>query len=214
MTPAEFLTQTALGAADAVRWGAPINARAAAAHAANETGYGRSQLGRSPHYNLFGVKATGVTTPHWHGTSVTMPTWEVVNGQRVNIDAAFRSYESYAHAFMDYGDVINRVYPHAVLRSGDPNGFLAGLFLTGPRKWATDPQAFDKAARIMGMYSGTLDEALTMSDPDEATVVVLTDLSWADRLGVLLRSPAVLRGAFVHRYREREDGGRLDVRRA
>ncbi len=186
-----------------------ISAAGAAAHAANETGFGSSSLGKPPHHNLFGVKATGA----WAGETVDLPTWEVVNGQRVDIVAKWRSYGSYQECFEDYADIIHRLYPHADHRH--PVAFLRGLFLTGPRRWATDPYAFDKAARILGEHWELLDR---QREASYATRVVLHRLSVRDVLNVIDahidgEPQAVLTGDFVGRIRHDEQGGRFDVRR-
>ena len=197
--------------------GAPIHPQGAVAHAANETGYGGSQLGKPPHHNLFGVKATGQRTPFWDGSRVHLPTWEIVDGRRVDTVAAFRTYPDVRTAFLDYGDIISRVYPGAVAGARRDLSFLAGLFLTGPRKWATDPAAFDKIARILARDAGTLypedygDPVYSADTPYTAGTVVLHDLTWRDRFDVLVGGrEVVLEGAIVWRVRSRK----LDVRRA
>jgi hypothetical protein len=155
------------------------------------------------------VKGTGVHTAFWQGDVVVMPTWEVVNGQNVTVDAPFRKYRTVGDAIGDYGALINRLYPNAVAGKNNALPFLAGLFLTGPRKWATDPAAFDKCARILAQHHDTL------FPPEdgvwgEASTVVLHGLRLAERWQALTRGPAVLRGRYVWRSRD----GKLDVRRA
>ena len=214
MTQVEFLASILVGAANARDGGSPIHPQAAAAHAANETGFGRSQLAREPHRNLFGVKATGIHTPYWKGDKVDLPTWEVVNGRRVEITAPFRVYASYADCFGDYGDVIQRVYPAAAAAQRDLE-FLAGLFITGPRRWATDPSAFDKAARIIAQHSAVLydDRAQAEGELRDAGIVVLTDFPLAHRWAAFVRQPVALTGKFKWRARTHvEEGVRLDVR--
>ena len=209
MDPGSFLEVTLASAREARADGAPIHPQAAAAHAANESGFGTSQLSRAPHRNLFGVKAMGSANAYWSGSVVTLPTWEIVGGKRVDTTAAFRTYATYRDAFADYGDLIRRLYPSAADGRDRDLTFLAGLFLTGPRKWATDPAAFDKAARILAQHANVL-----YADPDSdgraAETLVLADLTWEDRLRVLTGgSEVALRGAFSWRTR----GGRLDARR-
>jgi len=212
MTNAAFMMQAMEEGRAAVRAGAPIQVRAAAAHAAHESAFGRSGLATSAR-NLFGVKAVGQHTPFWDGDSVTMPTWEVVDGQNVRVDAPFRAYPSWAASFGDYGDVIRRVYPSSAESTHDIP-FLSGLFLAGPRKWATDPLIFERVARILGGYSHMLyapDAPVDDGDLRFAETVVVHDLMWGDRLTVLMTGgdEAVLRGHFGYRVR----GGKLDVRR-
>ena len=208
MSRERWLQETVSGARIAALSG-KINAAGAVAHAANETGYGSSQLGKPPHHNLFGVKATGA----WRGRTVDLPTWEVINGKRVDIVASWRSYESYTECFEDYGDIISRLYPYADPRH--PISFLRGLFLTGPRRWATDPLAFNKAAVILGEWWDILDPPMTSG---EATRFVLHHFHRRDVLALLdahlqHESQLVLKGEFVTRYVRDEAGGRVDVRR-
>ena len=205
-----FLRAALAGAAQAAREGAPIHPQAAAAHAANESRYGESQLATKAK-NLFGVKATGKQTAWWDGSTVTMPTWEVENGKNVTIDAAFRAYPDWPSAFSDYGDIIERVYPNAVAGKDRDLTFLAGLFLTGPYKWATDPSAFSKAAAIIAQYADVLYDRPPVDDAAHAAdTLVLDDLTLADRWRILFKTPAALSGAFVWRAR----GSKLDARRA
>jgi flagellum-specific peptidoglycan hydrolase FlgJ len=204
LTNTEFLREAAIAAEAARNAGAPIRPFAAAAHAANESAYGRSRLATQAH-NMFGTKATGRHTPFWTGDYVEMPTWEVIDGKRVDIVAKFRAYPSWTESFGDYGDVVARVYPNAASAVTDA-GFLAGLFLTGPLRWATDPLAFDKIARILGLNEGAFPHDGLWGEGDR---LVLTNLRIAERWVALTQSPAVLRGKFVWRVR----GGRIDVRR-
>jgi len=210
----EAFLLTALEEAKVARLrGAPIIPEAAAAHAAVESAYGRSGLAARAR-NLFGIKARGIHTPFWSGDSVTMPTWEVIDGERVQTEAAFRAYGSWAACFGDYGNIISRAYPIAAAAECAP-AFAAGLFIAGPLKWATDPLAYDKTMRVLGENASILcgptadggeEDALRMAE-----VLVLDDFLWGDRVSILLgRFPVALRGAFAYRVR----GGKLDVRRA
>lgn len=68
-----------------------------AAQAALESDWGRSGLAAHPNNNLFGIKWTGT------GTYVTMPTWEVINGQNVTVNAKFRTYPNRGDSIVDHG---------------------------------------------------------------------------------------------------------------
>src|SRR5690606_28254714 len=72
---------------DAAEGVAGIHPAATAAHAANESRYGASQLAADFH-NLFGLKRGS----SWAGETVTLPTWEVVDGKTVQTTAEFRAY--------------------------------------------------------------------------------------------------------------------------
>jgi flagellum-specific peptidoglycan hydrolase FlgJ len=208
VTNAYFLKSITADAMRLAADGVPIHPQATAAHAANESAYGRSGLATKAN-NLWGVKGTGAHTPFWQGDVVVMPTWEVVAGQNVTVDAPFRKYRSVGDAIGDYGALIARLYPNAVEGKDAPLPFLAGLFLTGPRRWATDPAAFDKCARILASNHDALyppEEGVW----GEARTVVLHGLRLAERWQALTRGPAVLRGRYVWRAR----GDKLDLRKA
>jgi flagellum-specific peptidoglycan hydrolase FlgJ len=101
--------------------------------AANETGYGKYAGGN----NYFGIKGRNPRT----GASFNSPTWEVINGQRVDINDTFRSYDNPADSFRDFADFLkdNSRYAPAlrVLRTtGDPAAFIRAVHAAG---YATDP---------------------------------------------------------------------------
>ena len=70
------------------------------AQACLESAYGKSSLSSPPHYNLFGVKGS------YKGKSVSLPTWEVIKGKRVNVNAKFRSYPSYKESMEDQAKLL------------------------------------------------------------------------------------------------------------
>ena len=82
--------------------------------ACHESNFGQSQLAEKGN-NLFAVKGT------YNGKSVTLPTWEVIDGVRHDIDAAFRKYPSYLESIQDFCDLLvngvswNRKIYHSVL---------------------------------------------------------------------------------------------------
>jgi flagellum-specific peptidoglycan hydrolase FlgJ len=200
-----FLVQIVRAAESVVRAGKRIHPQATAAHAAVESAFGTSQLATLAK-NVWGVKAVGQRTDYWDGRTVTMRTWEVYDGVRVEVDAAFRAYDSWAQAIGDYAGVIERVYPAAVAGADRDLPFLAGLFL-GERKWATDPLAFSKSAQVIAQYSGILYDR--EGELRHASTLVLDGLRIADRWVAVSQSPVVLRGEFAYRVR----GEKVDVRR-
>jgi flagellum-specific peptidoglycan hydrolase FlgJ len=204
MTRLDFLRELLTAAESAQRAGSPIHPQAATAHAANESAFGASGLAQRGK-NLFGIKAVGVKTPYWDGNTISMPTWEVIDGKNVTVEASFRAYDTWMGSLCDYGDIIRRVYPSSVQGAGRDLTFLAGLFLTGPRKWATDPAAFDKCARILAQYADTL---YANGDLRHAETLVLHNMRIADRWVAISRNPVVLRGEFEYRVR----GGKIDLR--
>ena len=98
------------------------------AHAALETGWGRSVVGN----NLFGIKAGS----SWQGAQVTTLTHELEEGGRVAREAAFRAYPSLDASVQDYVALIgdNPRY-QALLGTGDDaaayaRGLIAGGYAT------------------------------------------------------------------------------------
>src|SRR5690625_2583209 len=65
------------------------------AQAALESGFGGSSLSSAPNYNLFGIKGS------YNGQSVTMKTWENINGKNVTVNAKFKKYPSYLESLLD-----------------------------------------------------------------------------------------------------------------
>lgn len=102
--------------------------------ASNETGYGRAVAGN----NYFGIKGSN---PRTGANTGAVPTWEVINGQRVNINDTFRAYDNPADSFRDFADFLksNPRYAPALqtLReTGDPEAFIRAVHAAG---YATDP---------------------------------------------------------------------------
>ncbi len=127
------------------------------AQLAHESGTGRDQ-GASrlalEGNNFFGIKAD----QGWiesGGSIITLPTTEVVDGKTIQIDAAFRAYESPREGIEGYIEKINqgayqgngtydqRYLPalQAYADTNDPRVYAQGLANAG---YATDPQYADK----------------------------------------------------------------------
>jgi hypothetical protein len=91
----------------------PVAAQLAASQASHESNkngrYGGSGLARN-HNNFFGIKAG----KSWNGKVANLPTWEEVNGKRVNTPANFRSYPSVKDGIKDYLAVVGRNWPEAL----------------------------------------------------------------------------------------------------
>lgn len=118
------------------------------AQASLETGYGNSDLAKKAN-NFFGVKADS----NYSGYSIIMPTQEVVNGQTVTIDAAFRLYPSFYESLLDnanklrYGLSWSPTYYNGTWIENTNIFKDATLFLTG--RYATDPQYYSKLNKII-----------------------------------------------------------------
>jgi len=92
LTQREFVdTIRALAARHAV-----LSPEGAAAHGANESRFGNSQLA-SEFGNALGVRATS----SWLGETVDLPMWEEVDGRVVQATAACPAYPSWVEAVAD-----------------------------------------------------------------------------------------------------------------
>lgn len=179
---------------------AGIHGAATAAHASNESNFGKSLLS-SRYNNLWGIKATD----SWTGESVELPTWEEVDGKPVSTTARFRVYQSLHSCLADYAAIVARTYPWAAKHSSDPLAFLTGIFLIGPYRWATDSGAYLKVVRILDQYSD-----LTVRRAPVRQVVIngwpRLELAWKV---LTTGTPYVPLGAHMARWQ----GDRIDVTR-
>ncbi|MBS7576342.1 MULTISPECIES: glucosaminidase domain-containing protein [unclassified Enterococcus] len=95
-----------------------------------ESGSGQSGLACAPYYNLFGIKGS------YQGNSVTMSTKEQSSdGNYTTIDAAFRSYPSYAESLEDYAQLLSTNFYQGARKSvaasyADATAFLTGRYAT------------------------------------------------------------------------------------
>ncbi|MES2770531.1 MAG: flagellar assembly peptidoglycan hydrolase FlgJ [Pseudomonadota bacterium] len=123
-----------------------VPAHFVAAHAALESGWGKSEIRRAdgaPSYNLFGVKAGA----NWQGATAEVATTEYVQGVAQSSREKFRVYGSYAEAFGDYARLLqNNTRFAPVLGQQDAQQFAQSLQQSG---YATDPHYADKLARII-----------------------------------------------------------------
>lgn len=190
-----------------------LSPEGAAAHGANESRFGNSQLAAELG-NVWGVKATS----SWAGETVELPTWEEVDGRVVQVTASFRAYPSWVEAVADYADLIERLYPFAARHAAHPVAFLAGLFVTGPRRWATDSQALPKALSILEAF-GLLDDVGAVQRLGRHEVLVDNAPTLGKALEVakaaLAGRPAVTRSPHLVTRTRRPDGSwKLDLDRA
>lgn len=118
------------------------------AQAALESGWGnkmiRSDEGKNS-FNLFGIKADS----RWQGEVAEVKTVEYFSGAPVNVNAKFRSYNSYAESFKDYVNFIqtNNRYQNV---SENPQQYPQALQQAG---YATDPHYAEKIENIMQRLS-------------------------------------------------------------
>lgn len=144
-TPQAFVSSI-LPHAEAASATTGIPARFLVAHAALESGWGKSEPrfadGRSSH-NLFGIKAGN----QWSGAVVEATTTEYVNGVPERRTERFRAYGSYAEVFEDYARLLAQTPRYAeAAASRSATGFARGLQQAG---YATDPAYATKLERLI-----------------------------------------------------------------
>jgi flagellar protein FlgJ len=124
-----------------------VDARAIAAQAALETGWGQKMVrdgnGVSGN-NLFNIKADS----RWSGARLTVNTLEFEDGLPQLRQAQFRAYPSLADSFDDYVRFLsdNPRYADALRRGPSPHGFVQSLQEAG---YATDPRYAEKLRAIL-----------------------------------------------------------------
>lgn len=124
------------------------------AQAALETGFGTSDKADIAN-NFFGIKADS----SYQGYSIIMPTWEIINNKRVEVDAKFRLYPTFDYSLLDNMDKLKNGLPrNSAFYNGiwveNTNSYKdATLFLTG--KYATDPSYYLKLNNLIEMYNLT-----------------------------------------------------------
>src|SRR5215471_10086459 len=148
-TPAQTQSQQdfeamAIPAAQKVQERTGIPWQAIVAVSANETGWGKAVAGN----NYFGIKGSN---PDTGANTGQVGTWEVQNGQRVNIQDTFRAYNGYQDSANDFARFLqtNARYAPAMrylnLHPSDWRGFLRMVHDAG---YATDPNWSDQVIRI------------------------------------------------------------------
>lgn len=127
------------------------------AQAALESGWGNREIltqDGKPSYNLFGIKATG----GWKGKTTEITTTEYINGKPQKIKAAFRVYDSYAHALEDHAALLTKNPRYqGVPRSPTLEGAAHALQSGG---YATDPKYAKKLISVMQQVKHNVNEAL------------------------------------------------------
>ncbi|MGG3363994.1 glucosaminidase domain-containing protein, partial [Bacillus subtilis] len=116
-----------------------------------ESAWGTSELATKGH-NLFGMKG------EYKGQYVTMMTWEVINGENVQVSAKFRKYPSWKESIDDLANLyLNGVswdkdHYRAVVGETDYQKATAALVKAG---YATDPNYATKLNSIISTYELT-----------------------------------------------------------
>src|SRR5690606_1028210 len=111
--------------------------------AALESAWGKSTLAVQAH-NLFGIKGSGPAG------FIELPTWEVVNGKRVEIRAKFRRYNNVAECLADRSAILTSLSRYKpVLAARTRHEQARALQDCG---WATDPTYAGKLMGIVLQY--------------------------------------------------------------
>jgi flagellar protein FlgJ len=131
MQPSDFIALVAPSAQQCMQ-ASKVPASVTIAQAALESAWGASGLSVRGK-NLFGIKADS----SWHGPTVTMPTTEFINGQRVTVRAPFRAYSDWLGSIQDHAAflVANHRYAPAFATT-DGEAFAHAIAAAG---YATDP---------------------------------------------------------------------------
>lgn len=132
------------------------------AHAALETGWGRSMprgADGQPSYNLFGVKAGA----SWQGAAVAATTLEFEGGVAASRVERFRAYESPGASFGDYVGLLrgSARYAAAIGTGDDAAAFARALQQGG---YATDPDYARKLTSVVAGVGEILDGRLKVGD--------------------------------------------------
>lgn len=152
-TQEEFV-QAVLPAARAAAEKLGVDPEVVVAHAALETGWGRSVPtgpDGKPSFNLFGIKAGA----RWSGEAATSTTHEFTGGRMQIAQAAFRAYDSPQQSIEDYAGFLQTSprYSAALNTGSDVAAFARGLQQGG---YATDPDYVSKlttvAARLKARF--------------------------------------------------------------
>ena len=161
MTPQQFIAIVAPIAVRLRLEGSPIFPSVRIAQSAHETGW------KIPTWNnLVGYKVgSGKLTPYWRGKYVHKGTWEVYDGKRMDVVAAFRAYDCIEDCFRDQ-DLLFQIPRYARVRAAKtPEEQAEMLRVCG---YATDPQYAQKLKSIINQHG--------LKKYDEEVVKVLEQL--------------------------------------
>lgn len=157
----EQFVQAVLPAARVAAQKLGVDPEVVVAHAALETGWGRSVPtgadGR-PSFNLFGIKAGA----RWDGETSLAATHEFAGGRMQATLASFRAYESPDHSVQDYAGFLQSSPRYsAALNTGSDVGAFARALQQGG--YATDPDYVSKltavAARLKSRFGWPISAA-------------------------------------------------------
>lgn len=125
-----------------------------------ESDWGRSELAHV-HHNLFGIKGT------FRGMSTTLPTKENINGQELQINAAFRRYSTFKESLNDYAQVLNQPL-YFLAHKSKCHHYKQATEAIG-RVYATDPMYHQKLNQLIEKYDLTKYDQLIKQAPKQNT---------------------------------------------
>lgn len=142
LTKAQFIAALAPMAVRARQDGSPLFPSVRLAQNILETGCNLNK-----HNNLGGFKVGGGgTNQWWKGATYTTPTWEVINGNRIETVATWRSYDSVYDFYRDQDRLFQNSRYERVRAAKAPFDQAYALQLCG---YATDPQYGSKIISII-----------------------------------------------------------------
>src|SRR5207248_1731438 len=108
-----------------------------------ESNWGNSRLATVAH-NYFGIKVKAGRA------SIELPTWEVINGARVQVRARFSRFASMQECFGARDSIIMNApcYSEARRCAANPEAFTRAL----AAHWATDPKYAEKVLSVWCRY--------------------------------------------------------------
>jgi flagellar protein FlgJ len=138
-----------------------VDADSIIAHAALETGWGRSVptgADGQPSFNLFGIKAGG----SWKGSVQQSRTNEFIDNRMQQVDAGFRAYASPEQSIRDYVGLLKGSprYAGAIGTGSDVGAFARGLARGG---YATDPDYVAKLTAVAARLKIAAGEPITQA---------------------------------------------------
>jgi len=154
----------AIPAAEKVQAKTGIPWQAIVAVSANETGWGTAVAGN----NYFGIKGSN---PDTGANTGQVGTWEVVNGQRVNIQDTFRAYQGYQDSANDFARFLqsnSRYQPAMSYLKQNPDDWRGFLRMVHDAGYATDPNWSNQVISIGNSLDGT--QAADPSKPSKLGV--------------------------------------------
>lgn len=150
-----FSPQSIVQAAQAAYPNNPSMAKLAASQAILESGIGNGKpSGLAQKNNLFGIKGKGTAG------SITMPTSEYINGNKVRVQAGFAANESINDSFNQHRDLMNRPRYAGVQQAGSLEEAANAVQKAG---YATDPSYSKK---LTDVYNKQLAQYFDNSEPN------------------------------------------------